>query len=83
MRNSRGTIRPARGLHVRTPILDHREMALMQLVQSALGLFASVLAAFSQMWAQRHERDAGPTTWRSEGCPTGAPAIVTLRLGSG
>ena len=55
----------------------------MQLVQSALGLFASVLAAFSQMWAQRHERDAGPTTWRSEGCSTGAPAIVTLRLGSG
>jgi hypothetical protein len=58
-------------------------MALVQLAQSASGLFASVLVVISQVWAQRHERDAGPTTWRSEGCSTGAPAIVTLRLGSG
>jgi hypothetical protein len=58
-------------------------MPLVQLVQSVLGLFASVLAALSQVWAQRRQREAGPTAWRSEGCSTGAPAIVTLRLGSG
>ncbi len=56
---------------------------LVQLVQSVLGLFASALAPFGQVWARRHGREAGPTTWRSEGCSTGPPAIVTLRLGSG
>jgi hypothetical protein len=51
-------------------------MALVQLAQSAFGLFASVLVVISQVWAQRHERDAGPTTWRSEGCSTGKRTTV-------
>jgi len=58
-------------------------MVVVQLAQSALGLVASMLTALSQLGAQRHARSAEPLTWRSEGRSTGAPAIVTLRLGSG
>ena len=54
----------------------------MQLAQSAFALVASVVTAWSQLWARRHARGAEPLTWRSAGRSTGAPAIVTLRLGS-
>lgn len=69
-------------MHVAAAILDYREMVVVQLAQSAFGLAVSVLAALSQIGAQRHARSVEPLAWRSEGCSTGAPAIVTLRLGS-
>jgi hypothetical protein len=57
-------------------------MAFVQLAQSAFGLVASIVTAWSEFCVHRRARSAEPLTWRSAGRSTVTPAIVTLRLGS-